>query len=389
MDTDVPPINQPTGPTPPPLLPSPPRLASPPPRRGGGGWKVVAVILACLLIMTLVFNPLHFVRLFFAGSGAQGRTAGPKLEETVVEDNDSANKIAIVPVEGIISSDFIDRGSYGMVEYIKDQLKMAAQDDRVKAVLLKVNSPGGEVLASDEISGAISKFQKDSSKPVIVSMGSLAASGGYYVSAPCRWIVANDLTITGSIGVIMHTFNYRGLMNKVGLRPMVYKSGRFKDMLSGDKDLDNPTPQEKDDLAAEEKMVRAMINQTFEKFKSVVAEGRLQANKQNQQNPDSKGRPLDNNWRDYADGRVLSGKDAYDLGFVDELGNLDVAVKRARKVANIESANLVQYQQVFDITSLFRLLGKSEAPKIKIDLGAEAPRLKAGYLYFLSTTFGH
>ena len=85
----------------------------------------MAVVLACLLVITLVFNPLHFVRLLLRGSAAQVRTAGPKLEEAVVEDNDSVNKIAIVPVEGIISSDFIDRGNYGMVEYIKDQLKMA------------------------------------------------------------------------------------------------------------------------------------------------------------------------------------------------------------------------------------------------------------------------
>jgi len=245
------------------------------------------------------------------------------------------------------------------------------------------------VLASDEISSAISKFEKDSSKPVIVSMGSLAASGGYYVSAPCRWIVANELTITGSIGVIMHTFNYRGLMNKVGLRPIVFKSGRFKDMLSGDKDLDNATPQEKEDLAAEEKMVKDLINQTYEKFKTVVAEGRKQASKLNQQNPDAKGQALAPDWADYADGRVLSGKEAFDLGFVDELGNFDAAVKRARKLANIESANLVQYQQVFDLSSLFRLLGKSEAPKLKIDLGAEPPQIKAGQLYFLSTTFAH
>jgi len=349
----------------------------------------MTIILAFLLVITLVFNPLHIVRLLIRGTGAQTKTAGPRLEEAVVEDNDSANKIAVVPVEGIISGDFIERGNYGMVEYIKDQLKLAADDDHVKAVLLKVNSPGGEVLASDEISSAISKFEKDSSKPVIVSMGSLAASGGYYVSAPCRWIVANELTITGSIGVIMHTFNYRGLMNKVGLRPIVFKSGRFKDMLSGDKDLDNATPQEKEDLAAEEKMVKDLINQTYEKFKTVVAEGRKQASKLNQQNPDAKGQALAPDWADYADGRVLSGKEAFDLGFVDELGNFDAAVKRARKLANIESANLVQYQQVFDLSSLFRLLGKSEAPKLKIDLGAEPPQIKAGQLYFLSTTFAH
>src|SRR6185295_3608548 len=167
--------------------------------------------------------------------------------------------------------------------------KLAGKDDRVKAVLLKVNSPGGEVLASDDIYNAIRNFQIEHNKPVIASMGSLAASGGYYVSAPCRWIVANELTITGSIGVIMHTYNYRGLMNKVGLRPLVFKSGRFKDMLSGEKDLEKLTPQEKEDQVVEEKMIKDLINQTFEKFKSVVADGRQQSNKQNQQNPDRKG----------------------------------------------------------------------------------------------------
>ena len=357
------------------------------PPRKGRGWKVAALILGCLLFISLVFNPLHFVRVLLKGASTPTHTAGPKLEETIIEDNDSPNKIVVVPVEGIISSDMFDRDSYGMVDYIKDQLKVASLDDRVKAVVLKVNSPGGEVLASDDISNAITKFQKESHKPVIVSMGSLAASGGYYVSAPCRWIVANELTITGSIGVIMHAYNYRGLMNKVGLRPLVYKSGRFKDMLSGEKDLDQMSQQEKDDYLAEEKMVKDLIGQTFEKFKTVVAEGRQQANKKNEENKDSKGQPLDRKWADFADGRVLSGKEAFELGFVDELGNFETAIKRARKLAKIDSANLVHYQQTFDLSSFFRLLGKSEPPKIKIDAGLDTPRLHAGQLYFLSPTF--
>jgi protease-4 len=388
MDTNLPPSTPPETPTPPPLL-SPPRLAPARPPSRGRGWRVTAIILGCLLVITLVFNPLHFARLLLRGSTAPTRAAGPRLEESIVEDNDSQNKIALVEVQGVITSDLLERGNYGMVDFVKDQLKMAAQDDRVKAVLLKVNSPGGEVLAADEISSAISKFQKDSGKPVIVSMASLAASGGYYIAAPCRWIVANELTITGSIGVIMHTYNYRGLMNIVGLRPLVYKSGRYKDMLSGEKDLDKLSPQEKEDMQAEEKMVKDLINETFDKFKSVVSEGRQQASKKNQQNTDSKGQELDKNWADYADGRILSGKEAYELGFVDELGNFDAAVKRARKLAKIESANLVQYQQAFDISTLFRLLGKTEAPKIKIDIGAEVPKLKAGQLYFLAPNFAH
>jgi len=389
MDTDMPPSNPPVPPVPPPLIPPPPRLAVPPtpPRRTGGGWKVATIILACLLAITLVLNPLHVLRLLVKGAAAPTRTAGPKLEEAVVEDNDSPNKIAIMSVEGVITSDLLEHGNYGMVEFIKDQLKSAADDDRVKAVVLKVNSPGGEVLASDEISSAITKFQNDSGKPVIVSIESLAAAGGYYVSAPCRWIVANELTITGSIGVIMHTYNYRGLMNIVGLRPLVYKSGRYKDMLSGEKDLDKLTEQEKEDLATEEKMVKDLINETFDKFKSVVSEGRKQSNKKNQQEKDAQ--PLASNWASYADGRILSGKEAHQLGLVDELGNFEVAVKRARKLAKIDNANLIKYQQTFDLSNLLKLLGKSEPPRIKVDVGLEAPKLKVGQLYFLSPTFAH
>jgi protease-4 len=269
-----------------------------------------------------------------------------------------------------------------MVDYIRDQLKVAEKDEKVKAVLLKVNSPGGEVMASDEINRAIVAFQEKSAKPVIASMDSLAASGGYYVSVPCRWIVANELTITGSIGVIMHGLNYRGLMDKIGLRPEVYKSGKFKDMLSGDKKDTDITQEERD-------MVQKMINETFEKFKSIVADGRQQANKSNRDNKDGRGRTLNSKWTDYADGRVLSGKEAYELGFVDELVDFQAAVKRARKLARIESADLVQYQQVFDISNILRLFGKSEASSIKLDLGLDMPRLKVGQPYFLSSTFVH
>ena len=150
----------------------------------------------------------------------------------------------MIEVEGIIASGEVDRSGVDMVQNIKDQLQMAERDTDVKAVILKVNSPGGEVLASDEINRAITRFQDQSHKPVVASMGTLAASGGYYISAPCRWIVADELTLTGSIGVIMHAYNYRQLMDKVGIRPQVFKSGRFKDMLSGERDEKNLTPEE-------------------------------------------------------------------------------------------------------------------------------------------------
>jgi protease-4 len=344
---------------------------------------VLALVLFIMLGISMLYNIGNFVgNLFHGRSVKYSRTIGPRLEEAIYEDNDAANKIAVVDVEGIISSGMVDQAGISLVDLIKAQLRRAEDDDRVKAVLLKVDSPGGEVLASDDIYHLIKDFQSRSHKPVVASMGSLAASGGYYISSPCRWIVANELTLTGSIGVIMSSWNYRGLMDKVGVLPQVYKSGKFKDMLSGSREPDSVTPEEK-------AMLQGLINETFEKFKSVVQEGRGQAYDKNKDAKD-KGRPLSDDWQDYADGRVLSGTEALKLGFVDQLGGFDDAVDRAKKLVGITQANLIEYRPRFDLSDVFRIFGKSDATsKIKVDLGVDMPKLQAGKLYFLSPTFLH
>ncbi len=292
--------------------------------------------------------------------------------EVVVEDNGSRNKIAVMNLQGVISGQAFDSSGYSIVEYLKDQFSVCEDDDAIKAVIMKVDSPGGEVLASDEISRVIAEFQKKSGKPVISSMGSLAASGGYYVSAPCQWIVANELTMTGSIGVIMSGYNWRGLMDKVGIQPLVFKSGKMKDMLSPSKPLDAITDEER-------AIIQGIITASYDRFKEVVVEGRNFAADAN----NGAGRVLADNWVNFADGRILTGKEAYDIGFVDELGNFDTAVRRAKKLAGIQSANLVAFQQPFKFGSLLRLLGESEAKSVKIDLGLDLPKLQAGRLYFL------
>lgn len=387
MDNDFPPPNPPPAPASPPP-PLPPLLVSAAALRkpkAGRGWKIATFVLAGLLVLTLIGS---FVSSFFQFFGGMESAPGEsRLTEVTLERNRASDKIAVIPVEGIITSSGMDGPGYNMVRLIEDQLKLAGKDERVKAVLLRVNSPGGEVLASDDIYNAILKFQNEHNKPVVASMGSLAASGGYYVSAPCRWIVANELTITGSIGVIMHGYNYRGLMNKVGLRPMVFKSGRFKDMLSGERDLEKLTPAEKADVDEEEAMIGKMINETYEKFKSVVAEGRKFSNNRNQLNKgDDKGRELNSKWASLADGRILSGKEAYDNGFVDEIGNWRTAVRRAQKLAGIDKADLVTYQIPFSLGNLLGIFGKSDAKSIKVDLGFDLPKLNAG-LYYLCPTF--
>jgi protease IV len=131
--------------------------------------------------------------------------------------------------------------------------------------------------------------------------------------------------------------------------------------------------------------VQALINETYDKFKSVVEAGRKGAHAKNQE----KGRALREGWTDYADGRILSGTEAYKLGFVDELGTFDDAVKRTKIIANIREANLIEYQQHYDFSDLFRLFGQTDSKAVKVDLGLEAPKLQAGQLYFLSPTFLH
>lgn len=369
MDSNAPP---PPGPAPsfyPPIsAPTP----APKPRRSRG-WMIFALILLLLLGVSVLLNIGQFIGNVASMTPGPQRGGGPRLEEVTLENNDARHKIAVVPVEGIIIGSPTDGSGHTMVDVIKAQLRRAAKDVRVKAVVLKVDSPGGEVLASDEIAAAIREFQNETGKPVVASMGNLAASGGYYVSAPCRWIVAHELTITGSIGVIISALNYRGLMDKVGLEPTVYKSGQFKDMLSG--------ARKPGDVSEEERrMIQALVTETYGKFTNVVAEGRQAAAREN----GTEGRKLAADWLNYADGRVFSGKDAYRLGFVDEVGNFQAALRRARDLVGVRAANVVEYRRFTDLSDILRLFGQTESRAVKVDLGLQQVHLKAGQPYFLS-----
>ncbi|MBI4661280.1 MAG: signal peptide peptidase SppA [Verrucomicrobia bacterium] len=364
----------------PPVYGGTPPLIQPPPAhrrmRAGRGWMVLALVLAAVLGLV---GAREFARWLLPPGGLGGSgVAGHSMDEVTIENNRSENKIAVVGLEGIITSQMWDGGGRNMVDLISEQLKMAGRDKSVKAVILKVDSPGGEVMASDDISRAISEFQEKHGKPAVAFLSGLAASGGYYVAVPCQWIVASELTITGSIGVIMHSFNYRGLLDKVGLHPQVFKSGKFKDMLSGSRKLDEVDPKEGE-------MIQSMIDETYSRFKKVVETGRRSAQDKNKGN----GRALVENWQQYADGRVLTGLQAYDYGFVDETGNFETAVKRAKNIAQIDGANLVRYVEPFSLARVFGFLGKKESTALKLDLGLEFPKLQAGRLYFLSSTVLH
>jgi protease-4 len=329
---------------------------------------VLSLVLLLVLLSIAVASVGRWAIGLLQLSGGSTRGTSIRLDEVVMDDQGGRDKVAVIDIEGIIFGGLLGGGSSGPVEMVREQLKRAESDHAVKAVLLRIDSPGGEVLASDEINRSLAEFQQRSGKPIVASMGSVAASGGYYVAAPCRWIVANPLTITGSIGVIMRGYNYRGLMNKVGVRPEVYKSGRFKDMLRGDKAEEDILPEE-----------REMVDTTFRRFKEVVVEGRQSPYRLSEDG----GRALVDNWEDYVDGRVFSGRQAYDWGFVDELGNFKTALDRAKTLAQIDRARIIRYEQPFELGNLFRLFVRTETPAIHVDLGIEFPPIQTGRLYFL------
>ena len=360
---------------PPPQSLPPPQIPREQPRSRGFGWIWFVGIAFFFGVLTVgVFVVARLSTGFVEPAGH--RAHADALHEVVLEHNRSRHKIALIELTGVIAREGTSYGGADMVELIQAQLDRAELDRAVAAVILRIDSPGGEVMASDDIAKALIKFQNKSGKPVIASMGGIAASGGYYIAAPCRWILANELTLTGSIGVILGTWNYRGLMDKVGLHPQVFKSGKFKDMLSGEKEMKEIDPEET-------KMIQAIVDDTFLKFKAVVAEGRKRAGDLNQ----AEGKALAAGWEDFADGRVLTGKQAFDVGFVDEVGDFEKSVERAKRIAKIEDANLVQFSSPFGLGNLLGLMGKSRAPTIQIDLGIELPKLLPGKPYFLSPMF--
>jgi len=375
MDDNLPPLGTPPPPIPPSAPPPPPPIilapAKPRPAKSGLGWKIFALLLLIALIFTVCRKNTHIGQ----KPGRALQQGEQPLDEILVEDNGSQNKIALIEVEGVITSSPISRTGRSIVDSIQDQLEAAGRDPHVRAVVLKINSPGGEVLASDEIYNSVRDFQTGYHKPVIASMQTVAASGGYYVAAPCQWIVANEMTITGSICVIMHGYNYRGLLDKIGVRPDVYKSGRYKNMMSGDRREDEIPDEERE-------MVQGLIDEVYGKFTNIVATGRQLSNTQNK----GDGQKLASDWTEYADGRVVSGKQALKIGLVDELGNFSTALDRAMDLANIQNADVIRYEEPFGLGNFLKIFGETKTSALKVDLGLEMPKLEVGRLYFIAPT---
>ena len=319
-------------------------------------------LIACILLLAISVA-LNLVLAAGSASMTGDGTQRPKMEKMVIvpSKQKGADEILVVHLRGLISG--MEPGSYGetAVEDIKLQFEQAANDEKVKGVVLNVDSPGGEVTASDIIYNAVRKFRDEKKKPVVVYMGSLAASGGYYVSCGASHVIANDTTLTGSIGVIMSSLKYKDLLGKVGVEQVVFKSGKFKDMLSGARDLSEE----------EKEYIQKMVMQTYDKFLGIVARERKL--------------PEDELRNGIADGRVLSGKDALEAKLVDQIGSIEDAYAKASELSGAKSAAIIRYESPFRLGKLLNLLGKAEAPrKIEVDIsGGLTPKLEPGKVYLL------
>ncbi len=222
------------------------------------------------------------------------------------------DKVGVITIAGVITS-ADQEGTFGGVTLgarsIMAQIRAAAKDDSIKAVVLRVDSPGGGASASQEIHGEVVKLADE--KPVVVSMGGMAASGGYYVSAAADEIYANPATLTGSIGVIMNTMQYQDMLGKLGVEMGALTTGPYKDTGS-------PVRPMRDD---EREMMQGMLDNIYEQFVRDVAAGRDMS---------------EADVKKIADGRVLTGEQALDAGLVDKLGNYYDAIAAAAELGGIE-----------------------------------------------------
>ncbi|MGH2723515.1 MAG: signal peptide peptidase SppA [Actinomycetota bacterium] len=306
----------------------------------------VALVAAAVLFLGMVYVAGRY-------GGAVPGPAGPWQEAFV--QGEGPDKIAVIDVVGEI----VETGRLPEAAVAPDlvsQLQQAGRDDAVRAVVLDLNTPGGSVVASDQIHEAVVDLGR-AGKPVVASMGEVAASGGYYIATGAQRIVANPSTFTGSIGVILVLVNLEGTAGKLGVEPIIIKSGRLKDIGSPFSEL----------TEEERQIFQEMIDQSYDRFVDVVAEGRHMS---------------DAEVRELATGRPYTGAQARDLGLVDRLGNFDTAVETARRLAGVEQATVVRYEPPFSLGALFGdgFPGlRSPVEELERSVGVTGPALK--YLY--------
>ena len=318
---------------------------------------IIALVAIFLLFLILSIVPITIIGL--AGMVEEGNFSSLESNSHVIIKGTGSDVIAVMDVKGIITSS--ETPNAVNAARFKETLSKIESNPNVVALLLDMDTPGGEVTAADEIHKALIEFKNRREIPVITCMHSMGASGGYYIASASDHIIANRMTLTGSIGVIMSTFNASELMGKIGVTPVVFKSGDMKDILS-------PTRPMSDN---ERTYLDRMVKETFAEFAKVVADGR------------EKYETADDVMKaEFADGRVLSGKDAMEFGLVDELGDFDDAINHITEKANCSSPSVIRYSSK---PTLWETIMNSKASPLspKSVLPVESFNIKAGQLYFI------
>jgi protease-4 len=314
-------------------------------------WIAVTSVIGSLLVLGLI----ALVVLSSTAAGEEVRFP------TRTVRSGGTDKVAIIPLSGQIVSDAQSSDPFafssGMISSRKvtSILDHAREQDDIKAVVLLINSPGGAVVASDDIYIKVRQLREK--KPVIVSFGDVAASGGYYIASGATEIIANPASITGSIGVIAQFPQYDELLGKVGVQMRTFKSGEFKDIGSPERPFTD----------SENQIVQRMIDEAYVQFVQAVASGR---------NMDFE------RVRQLADGRIYTGIQAKENGLIDELGNLDTAINHAMTRANVSNPTIIEFTE----GGFFETLFSSSADKINplSSFSAVLPQTHTGVFYLMS-----
>ncbi len=252
-------------------------------------------------------------------------------EDAQLVESLNQDRVAVIGLEGIITDSFSDRTPFRTMlnaASLRRNLKEALEDKHTKAVLLRLNSPGGTVATSQELFDLVNEFHA-AGKPVVVSMSDVCASGCYYIASAADHIVANRGTITGSIGVISHSLNFKNLMDKIGVQDQTIKAGKYKDLGSGTR---MATEEEK-------KILQALINDSYNQFISDVAKGRHL--------------PL-TEVAEHAQGLIYTGVQAKKVKLVDSIGNYDDAKKQviALLKPKYKKADSIRFEETWKTNSI-------------------------------------
>ena len=267
------------------------------------------------------------------------------LLNTLLPDLDLSGqeRVALIRIEGVILDAQATIG----------ELQQYSENPLVRAIVLRIDSPGGGVVPSQEIHDAVKRVKNKSNKAIIASMGTVAASGGYYIAAATDRIIANPGTLTGSIGVIMEMANFEGLLKKIGVEGVVIKSGRFKDVGSPLRKMSEE----------ERKLLQSVMDDVHHQFIQAVADGRsLEL---------TDVEPL-------ADGRIFTGRQAKEARLVDELGDLHDAIHIAADIAGMEGEpKVVEPRKRFSFRDILESRWSSVFPKLEIETGVKLKYLMA------------